>query len=352
MKNVKKRILAAVVLIGISVMIGYGSQGKNGFEENEIVKINGLPVCREEFSLVMEENRLQYERELAEEFQIPQDIEAEQYFSGEDDYWRKIVDKNVEKLCRIKVQQKLAQDRGLAEVFKWEVFLKQLEEENILREEKVKNGEVIYGLTNFGKEEFYTYQVDAMVNKLRNDILQEKGGEITKEEILKYYQQQELPLSLEGERYVYTMCEVTELMDEKNGDTVNVLGVLAEKLRKGTRKDQKYLDTDGTKYRLETREMNQGELRELVRSDLNGEAILILSEGQVSEPVMLEGKYWLVRYEGLRKADILSESDQMAVKNTMLDDRFNNFIEQQAEEAVVEINEEGLYDFISEEERK
>ena len=124
MKNVKKRILAAVVLIGISVMIGYGSQGKNGFEENEIVKINGLPVCREEFSLVMEENRLQYERELAEEFQIPQDIEAEQYFSGEDDYWRKIVDKNVEKLCRIKVQQKLAQDRGLAEVFKWEVFLK------------------------------------------------------------------------------------------------------------------------------------------------------------------------------------------------------------------------------------
>ena len=64
----------------------------------------------------------------------------------------------------------------MAEVFKWEVFLKQLEEENILREEKVKNGEVIYGLTNFGKEEFYTYQVDAMVNKLRNDILQEKRG--------------------------------------------------------------------------------------------------------------------------------------------------------------------------------
>ncbi len=93
-------------------MIGYGSQGKNGFEENEIVKINGLPVCREEFSLVMEENRLQYERELAEEFQIPQDIEAEQYFSGEDDYWRKIVDKNVEKLCRIKVQQKAGPGQG------------------------------------------------------------------------------------------------------------------------------------------------------------------------------------------------------------------------------------------------
>ena len=346
-KNIKKKVLAVVLLLGTVVIAGYGNQGKSGFEENEIAKINGLPICEEEFRLVLEENHLQYERELTEEFQIPPDIEAEQYFSGEGEYWKKMSDKNIEKLCRIKVQQKLAQDRGLTEVFEWETFLKQLERENSLREEKVNNGEVIYGLTNFGKKEFYTYQVDAMVNKLKNDILQEKGRDITKKEAEKYYQQLEFPVSREGERYIYTMCEVTELMDGKNKDATKILSVLAEKLKEGGWQDQKQLEVEDISFRSETRELNQDELRELVRSDLDGEAILALSQGQVSDVLLLEGKRWLVHYEGLKKAESLSETDLEAVKRMMQEEEYEDYIDRQAEKAIIEIHEEGLKDFIA-----
>lgn len=344
MKKRKKRLLLAGMLMGTVILAGCGSQKQSAGQE--IVTVNGTPVFQDEFKLLLKEHSFQYERELYDEYQIPVDEEPEDFFGGKEKYLEKMAQKNIEKLCRIKVQQKLAGERGLAEDFKWETFLKDLEEENARRAEKVKNGEAIYGVTSFREEEFYTYQMDATINKLKNDVLKEGGGDITQEEIWEYYQNMKSPLSGQGETYGYTFCDVNELMNSKNGNTGSILKKAADTLREGTWREEKHLELEGWKFPLKTRDLNQEELRELVRPEPDGESILALLEGEVSQVLSLEGTYWLVRYEGIQKAESLSRTDQEAVKSMILEERYEAYIDQQTKEAEVEIQEEALENFI------
>lgn len=342
----KRRRLMTGMLMGAVMLVGCGSQERGQPVEKEIVTIDGTQVFQDEFRLLLKENYFQYERKLCDEYQIPADEEPADYFGGEEKYLEKIAEKNIEKLCRIKVQQNLAGERGLAEDFKWEAFLKDLEEENARRAEKVKNGEAIYGVTSFREEEFYTYQMDATINKLKNDVLKNEGGDITQEEIWEYYQNMKSPLSGQGETYRYTLCNVNELMNSKSGNTGSVLRKTADILREGTWQDEKYLEVEEWQFPLETRDLNQEELRELVRPELEGESILALLEGEVSKVLSLEDAYWLVRYEGIQKAKSLSNTDQESVKSMILEERYEAYIDEQAKEAEVEIQEEALENFI------
>lgn len=86
---------------------------------------------------------------------------------------------------RIKIQQMLMKQNGMITDFSYESFLKSLADENHRRQEAVKKGQIVYGPTQFGENEFFDYQFSNNVFKLK-EVLYSK--DISEDDLRKLYE--------------------------------------------------------------------------------------------------------------------------------------------------------------------
>lgn len=132
---------------------------------------------------------------------------------------------------RIKALFILANAKGVIDYVDYDDFIKHWHAENKKRKQAIEAGEVVYGLTEFSKEEYLSHvtsQIEAeLVNGMMSD--QEAEGYVTEEEVKQYLQEH-------SEEWVenitsYDVLEVTVSAQEKTAtDTL-------EKVKRGLEMD-------------------------------------------------------------------------------------------------------------------
>jgi hypothetical protein len=96
----------------------------------------------------------------------------------------KLKETALEQVKRCKVQQMLALEKGIIETANFDEILEVLEAVNDEREQKVENGEPIYGPIQFTSRTYFSHVFDKMVIELKNELAK-KELKPNKEELMK-----------------------------------------------------------------------------------------------------------------------------------------------------------------------
>ncbi|MGN0331062.1 MAG: hypothetical protein ACI4D5_07440 [Kineothrix sp.] len=172
----KKRNIAIFFLL--LAVAAVGTAACAGSKSRELpISVNGEEVSQEEYLQSMKECKFYVERYFAENFDA--DIEAgdfwESDFDGENPC-RKLTEDTIDAILKQRAVYSLAEERGYIEDGSYAGTVKRMEEENRLRAEKIKNNEVVYGLTSYSLPQWLDYEEgilrEAFCNDLNNEEMQ------------------------------------------------------------------------------------------------------------------------------------------------------------------------------------
>ncbi|MNC02632.1 hypothetical protein D3C75_500080 [compost metagenome] len=91
------------------------------------------------------------------------------------------------RLAEVKLQQVWAREEGLTEDISYGAFLNRWAEENALREQKLKRGQIIYGPKQYGAPEYYEYVLSNWVIQLKTRLA-ETVYKPDEQQLLAYYE--------------------------------------------------------------------------------------------------------------------------------------------------------------------
>ena len=173
-------IIAILVLIILFFVVYFMSE--NPFS----LTINGFKISEEEFLEAASQRK----------------YEVTSYFSGKSGgnvdagFWEREMEGEVpyEKLAEAAIEELkyfhavygLAAEKGYIEDESYESFLKRWELENKVRKEKIENGEVVYGLSEYSLDLYREYEMDT-IQKSYCENLENEGMDITDAERAQYY---------------------------------------------------------------------------------------------------------------------------------------------------------------------
>ncbi len=240
----KKRILT-LLFVGLLSSLALFFEGCKKTDE-VVVTVNGVSVRETEFQLAMSHLRSEVVLHFSQEY-------AETDFS--DAFWKKEYGENKEtpiqvlkekaaaELTEKHIVLSFAKNRGLIAEDDFEYIQKNHQKENASREEQLKNGETIYGVTKFELWDYYDWYVSNCMVQLRNRELQN----ISEEDVKKYYD--------ENKEEIFTtdavlQCREYEIPLEAYGEEAEVMAqnIYAE-LEKGVA-----FDKAGSAYGLQAKE--------------------------------------------------------------------------------------------------
>lgn len=93
----------------------------------------------------------------------------------------------VDDLLKIKIEQMLMKENGVIHDISYEAFLNSLDNENAQRKEKLQNKQPIYGPTQYGAFEFYSYSQSINYQKLIHKMAEEARNTKTDEFFMELY---------------------------------------------------------------------------------------------------------------------------------------------------------------------
>lgn len=275
-----------------------------------VMRVDGSEVYEEEFSLLLKENTLKYERELRQEYGIAEDQPVKDYLEEHNENYRRLLfQKNAAFTARTRAEQSMAQEYDLASEFTYEALLDRMEEENRLRQEKLERGEPVYGLQSFTPRQYYSYYMSEVRKRLLETI-PDAALEVTEADALRYYRELDGFSQVEGETLCFSFCETAQT------DVPSATG----------------------ESQWETLKLTAVEARELFGKGEAGERLLNLPAGAVEGPVLLNGKPCLIRYDGFEKAETLTESELQTFMERVREQALEHLLYEKAERAQIQIN--------------
>jgi hypothetical protein len=187
MKLTKKYLIVSITFFGILIMIFMCVRMSNQSvsEHDPALTVNNEPIAAGEFRARLSYN---YVAKTYSYFKDKYGVDPGKDFwtttyEGESpiSYAREAT---LNDEIRIKVQQMLMKENGIISDLHYESFLKSLEDENWRRQEAVKKGQIVYGPTKFGENEFFDYQFSNSVFKLKEKLY---AGSISEDDLRKLY---------------------------------------------------------------------------------------------------------------------------------------------------------------------
>lgn len=171
-----------LLIVGFAIVIIYN---RTGFQ----LKINGEKIDKEEYVDTMNEQINQVSQYFYEKAGITLKGNTwEKEIEGEVPY-RVLADQVIEQLKHTAAVFDLAKEKGYIEETGYQALKKRMEEENEARANKIKNGEPVYGLSNFSLKLYKEYSMDAIQKQYCSD-LDNEGMKVTDEDRQAYYDQQ------------------------------------------------------------------------------------------------------------------------------------------------------------------
>ena len=188
MKNKKRKInknILILIVSGIVLLFIIGSviyKNINRFE----LSVGDSKVSKEEYLACMK--AVEYDTK----------IEIQQKYDCEytEDFWEKkyddkfgyeiLAENTIERLQYINAVYEVAKENGDVKDSSFAGLEKRWKAENAEREEKIKNGEVVYGVKEYTFELYLQYEMSTLKEKYCNDK-KRKGMTLTEEEVLEHY---------------------------------------------------------------------------------------------------------------------------------------------------------------------
>lgn len=307
--------------------------GKKG--SDAIAVINKIPIVEQEFQLVLNANLQKYKQELQSEYALSPDIDILtvdiEGKTGED----LIKEKALNDCYLIKLQQKQGCDLGVIDTMDFEKIKENMQKENEERADKIKNNELVFGLTEFAMDQYYFYTLNNMILRSKELLLKDKLS-ISEEDITSYYEEYKNELFYNMDTLEISVYEAA--FTEKDREE-------AEKEIKAIREQlliQKEPDTSIEKH---VYTLSEEEFRYMDKeySSFN-DRIKNLKQGEITEVLEEQGSFVLVKCDR-REEGGTKELDQEVktwIINAMLDERYMQMIQLEREQAKIKVNKKNF----------
>lgn len=179
-KNILILIVSGIVLLSIIGSVIYINV--NQFE----LSVGDSKVSNEEYLACMK----------AVEYDTKIEIQQKYDYEYTEDFWEKkyddkfgyeiLAENTIERLQYINAVYDVAKENGDVKDSSFAGLEKRWKAENAKREEKIKNGEVVYGVKEYTFELYLQYEMSTLKEKYCNDK-KRKGMTLTEEEVLEHY---------------------------------------------------------------------------------------------------------------------------------------------------------------------
>ena len=179
-KNILILIVSGIVLLSIIGSVIYINV--NQFE----LSVGDSKVSNEEYLACMK--AVQYDTKI--------EIQQKYDYEYTEDFWEKkyddkfgyeiLAENTIERLQYINAVYDVAKENGDVKDSSFAGLEKRWKAENAEREEKIKNGEVVYGVKEYTFELYLQYEMSTLKEKYCNDK-KRKGMTLTEEEVLEHY---------------------------------------------------------------------------------------------------------------------------------------------------------------------
>lgn len=324
----------------------------------------GIFAYRNPFSLAINESKIDKEEFLDAAAQVKYDVIS--YFSGksggnvDSGFWEREVDGEIpyEKLATEALEQLkyyravygLAKEKGYIDDDSYQGLLERWEAENQSRQEKIANGEAVYGLSEYTLELYREYEMDTL-QKLYCEDLENEGMEITDADREQYYEEHKESYQRDDDRILdYIKIPYTnEGMSEEEADELkDRLTAIYKKMDESHSLAELAGADDELSAYLEHADVTVDELTVYSRtiSDIL-EYAWELEAGESTAVLDEYGCLYLIECTE-RTANDAASMDEVKdnINKTLREERYDEMIEQRAAEAQVTGDMERIYFFM------
>lgn len=247
------KIITVILIIAAVLIISFMFQMYA--RSNPVMTINDKPISEEEYDFFLNQNRSLVSSYFHRKYKA---------HINNDNFWGASFNNEVPKevlkqetlkdIVRVKVIQELAERYGIADGQSFEKMKMNHTKFNQERIEARGSGEVIYGPTEFGLYEYYSYEHDHLETRLK-EVLREKYFNFQDKELLDYFKSMDpsyFHKGYEGEaRFFYTEMDHTA---PRSKELLHMFNEIVEKLNTGV---QVSTDEISERYNLPLFAVNQ-----------------------------------------------------------------------------------------------
>lgn len=177
----RKGFLGIMAMVCAAAMISCGTPSIE--DSDTVMEIAGQPVVKAEYQMVLKHYAPEVKRQYSTE-----EANAENFWEMEEGRpLERVMELAEEDLTRKKVVARLAGEAGIEEKADYLSIMEGMGAENTEREGKVSSGEVVYGLTSFAPEDYYSYVYTSLESQLLEKL--KSSHPISDEELEEIYQE-------------------------------------------------------------------------------------------------------------------------------------------------------------------
>ena len=177
----RKGFLGIMAMVCAAAMISCGTPSIE--DSDTVMEIAGQPVVKAEYQMVLKHYAPEVKRQYSTE-----EANVENFWEMEEGRpLEQVMELAEEDLARKKVVARLAGEAGIGEKADYLSIMEGMGAENTEREGKVSSGEVVYGLTSFAPEDYYSYVYTSLESQLLEKL--KSSHPISDEELEQIYQE-------------------------------------------------------------------------------------------------------------------------------------------------------------------
>lgn len=339
-----------IALVAVILVAGfcYTSLSKEKVEEDFMIKVDGVPITLTEFNRAVRKNRAYVVNYFYKKYNVQQ---SEKFWTTaiNGEIPRDMLIKIAQEECtNIKMQQIVAQEKGILKDISYQGFLQELKNENIRREEAIKNKQVVYGPSQYSEDAYFDYLLFNAKLSIKKDM-QER---ISEGELKQFYDAKKDELYLSQGSIKVSKINVSFLNNNAVDDALkkSMFEKMIEiKSRLLNGEDFKKITLEYMKT-LEDSELqiNMNENRKNLKSPVV-QAALKLRPQEISDIIEENGSFYILKC--IDRQDKGSIHDPFSeIKNQVLSDYLENLytdiINNRILKAKVEVNEKNIQDYI------
>lgn len=330
-------LLSGLIVVSGILLAGY-MLARDSHEE--VAKVGGNAITDQEIAFQMDRLKSAVQNEFQVKFQVT---------LGKGDWTQPVGDliplhvlqeRALEQAMRDKSVFILAQAQGLLDSPDFDSLTASMETENREREAAIRRGEVVYGLTRFTLEPYYAHRLASLETELKQMLSQHPEDPLYLErgDVESYYEEHASEWAANATNYEVTQLIVPVPQEGKKGAASALAELIAEQaglegiasrfeeasIRTETLTEESgsYANSPAHQVVLQLRDMKPGELTAPVEIG-EGFTVYRLDEVKVDEQKALQ------RYE-------------YQIKQQLLEERFEAYVEQYRGELPVQVNRELL----------
>ena len=264
--------------------------------------------------------------------------------------YEKLAEAAIEDLKYFHAVYGLAEEKGYVEDGSYEAFVQRWQAENELRKERIENGEVVYGLSEYTQELYREYEMDVIQKSYCGD-LDNEGMEVTDDDRERYYKEYEAAYQRADDMTLdYIKIPYEDLgMDE--GQAKELKDCLTS-IYKNLDKEHSLADLAGAEELvsayLEHADVTTEELRNYSRtiSDVL-EYAWELEAGESTAVLDEYGILYLIECTDRRENEPTSvEEAKDGINKTLREERYEEIVAERAKNATVEGDMERIFFFM------